>query len=67
MLYILMTFLLTTAAYAALLWLGLRRIVTNMKKNPAAQAAVTEHVIAPLFGEATAEETPVELKPEGKP
>ncbi|HTU92890.1 MAG TPA: hypothetical protein VMF69_22610 [Gemmataceae bacterium] len=50
MFLIFMTFLLTTAAYGALLWLACRRVLRHLKGNPEAVKAVTDHVLIPLLG-----------------
>lgn len=46
---VLLTFILTTAGYAVLLWFALRKVMSHLQNNPEAQAAVTKHVVGPLF------------------
>ncbi len=50
MLLIILTFLLTTALYGALLWLAVRRILRHLQGNEEAVKAVTDHVLIPLLG-----------------
>ncbi|HYH66521.1 MAG TPA: hypothetical protein VD866_17640 [Urbifossiella sp.] len=48
---VLLTVILTTACNGLVLWLALRRVFSHLHGNPKAQAAITEHVLTPLFGE----------------
>ena len=48
---VLFTVILTSAGWVALLPFGLRRVPDNMKHSPEAAAAITKHVLTPLFGD----------------
>jgi hypothetical protein len=50
MIEVLVTFLVTTALYAAGLWMGLRRVAIHLKDNEEGCRAVTEHVLLPILG-----------------
>jgi hypothetical protein len=50
MFLIIMTFLLTTAFYAFLLWLACRRVSRHLQGNADGVKAVTDHVLIPLLG-----------------
>ena len=42
--------ILITAAEGVLVWFGWRRLAAHLKENPAAVAALTEHLFIPLLG-----------------
>lgn len=50
MFLIFLTFILTTALYACLVALALRRVAAHLRGNPEAVKAVTEHVLLPVLG-----------------
>jgi hypothetical protein len=47
---LLLTFVMTTGLYAAVLWLAFRRVASHLKDNAEAVKQVSEHVFVPLFG-----------------
>ena len=47
---IVLTFLLTSALWAAALLFAVRRVVRHMQSNPEAVAAISTHLLVPLFG-----------------
>jgi len=51
LLTVLLTVVLTTLGHGLVLWLALRHVFSHLYGNPKAQAAITEHVLTPLFGE----------------
>lgn len=51
MTWILLTFVVTTAMYAALLFLAFRRVARHLQSHPEAVKVVTEHVLVPLLGQ----------------
>jgi hypothetical protein len=57
MLLIILTFLLTTAFYAILLYLACRRISRHLQRTPEGVKAVTAHVLLPLLNRPPDEET----------
>jgi hypothetical protein len=69
MFLILVTFLVTTAIYVALLALVLRRVARHCQGNDTATRAVTEHVLLPILGRApdqrAAEQKPSVQKTKG--
>jgi hypothetical protein len=50
MTWVLLTFVVTTVIYAALLALAFHRVARHMQGNPEGMRAVTEHVLVPLLG-----------------
>jgi hypothetical protein len=50
MLWVFLTFLLTTALYGALLFLAFRRVTAHLQGNSEATKNVVEHVLIPLLG-----------------
>jgi hypothetical protein len=50
MLAIILTFLLTTAAYGVLLWLAVRRVLHHLQGNEEGIKALTRFVLVPLLG-----------------
>jgi hypothetical protein len=49
---ILLTFVLTSAAYSALGWLVARRLASHVRGNPDAARALVEHLFTPVFARA---------------
>jgi len=47
---VVITFVLTSAAYGAVTYLILRRIAEHLKGNPEASKAFSEHVLIPVLG-----------------
>jgi hypothetical protein len=47
--FVVLTFLFTTALYGGLLWLGGRRVAAHLRGNPAAARAVSDHLLLPLL------------------
>jgi hypothetical protein len=47
---ILLTFILTTAGWGALLALALRRVAMHLKDNPEGVEAISKHVLVPILG-----------------
>ena len=56
MLLIILTFLLTTAFYAMLLWLAVRRVLRHLQGNEEGIRAITQFVLVPLLGRRPDEE-----------
>jgi hypothetical protein len=57
MLLIILTFLLTTAFYGALLWLAVRRVLHSAQGDEKSIEALTRFVLVPLLGRRPDEET----------
>jgi hypothetical protein len=49
MLCFLVTVILTSAAWAGLLWFMLRRVVQHLRSNPDGVKAISEHIFIPMF------------------
>jgi hypothetical protein len=47
---VLATFVMTSAMYAAVLVIALRRVARHLRDNAEATKQVSEHVFVPLFG-----------------
>ncbi|QEL18779.1 hypothetical protein [Limnoglobus roseus] len=58
-------FLVTTAFYGFLAWLGMKRLVRHMQGSDEALKAIVQHVLVPVFGEGIAAE--VAARTEEKP
>jgi len=58
-----LTFVVMTASFAVLLWLGFRRVALHLRGNSEATRAVVEHVLIPLFGRKEVPE--FETEPDG--
>ena len=63
MILVLLSFLLTTAGYGFLVWLAVRRVVEHLRECPEGVAALSEHLLLPVFGKRKPEEVP-EPEPE---
>jgi hypothetical protein len=56
MFLILITFILTTALYAALFWLATRNLARHLQDNPEAIHALSKHLFVPLLGKRAKED-----------
>jgi hypothetical protein len=50
MILVIMTFILSVAVCACLVWRAGRRVAHHLRGNPEAVNAVTEHVLLPMLG-----------------
>jgi hypothetical protein len=69
MFLIVLTFVLTTAVYGLLIWLGCRRVLRRVQGDEAAVKAITEFVLIPLLGRSPEDddgETPYDAQANGQ-